>query len=107
MGDIIALDGEVIPEGGEYEMFDPNATWKRKILTNYYVKDLREKIFDKGKRVYNLPDVETIRDYCSKQIDTLWDEIKRFENPEIYHVDLSQGLYDTKQKLIDQLHEGI
>jgi len=60
------------------------------------------KIFDKGRCVYESPDLHTIRDYCREQVDTLWEEVKRFENPHRYYVDLSQKLWDIRAKL---LHE--
>lgn len=101
MGDVIALDNEVIPEDG-YTLFDEKAVWKKKHLTDYEVKNLRVRIFDKGKKVYDSPSVDDIRDYCREQIDTLWDVMLRFDNPQEYYVDLSQGLYDMKRELINE-----
>lgn len=101
LGDVITLADEVIPEDN-YELFDENAVWKKKTLTGYIVRNLREKIFDKGTLVYESPSVEEIREYCLKEIDTLWDEMRRFENPQEYYVDLSQGLFDLKRRLIEE-----
>lgn len=101
LGDVITLVDEVIPEDN-YELFDENAVWKKKTLTGYIVRNLREKIFDKGTLVYESPSVEEIREYCLKEIDTLWDEMRRFENPQEYYVDLSQGLFDLKRRLIEE-----
>lgn len=100
IADVITLDGEVIPEDGDYEIFDPQFIWKRKTLRNFTAKNLRKRIFDKGKLVYKSPPLEEIRAYCLSQIDTLWDEILRFENPHKYYVDLSLDLWDVKTGLI-------
>ncbi|HWQ77202.1 MAG TPA: nicotinate phosphoribosyltransferase [Anaerovoracaceae bacterium] len=102
IADVITLDHEKTPNGGAYEIFDPRITWKRKTITNFYARNLREQIFDKGKCVYQLPDIEEIRDYCKAQIDTLWEEILRFENPHEFYVDLSKELWELKNKLIEE-----
>ena len=103
LADVIALDGETIPEDGEYEIFDPEAVWKRKRLRNFYVKNIREKIFDGGKLVYESPSVDEIKAYCAEQLDTMWDETKRFENPQTYYVDLSYNLWKLKNDMIEEL----
>ncbi len=100
IADVITLDGEVIPEGRDYEIFDPQFIWKRKTLRNFKAKNLRRQIFKNGESVYKSPPIEEIRAYCLSQIDTLWDEILRFENPHKYYVDLSQELWDVKTGLI-------
>lgn len=102
IADVITLDHEKIPEGEEYEIFDPQITWKRKKISNFYAKNLRAQIFDKGKCVYQLPSIDEIRDYCKAQIDTLWEEILRFENPHEFYVDLSKELWEMKTKLIEE-----
>lgn len=99
--DVITLDGETIPEQDEYEIFDPNATWKKKTITNYYVKNLREQVFDKGRKVYNSPSIGEIKAYCASQLDAMWDEMKRFENPQTYYVDLSPKLWQLKHDMIE------
>ena len=104
LADVMTLDGETIPEEDGYEIFDPNAIWKRKTLNNFYAKNLRVQRFDAGKCVYESPSIDEIKDYCAAQIDTLWDEMLRFENPQTYYVDLSQNLYDLKQKLLSENH---
>ncbi len=100
LADIIVLDGETIPEGEEYEIFDPEAVWKRKKIKNFYVRNLREQIFEGGKCVYKCPSIDEIRDYCTQQLDAMWDEMKRFENPQTYYVDLSSKLWNLKQELV-------
>ena len=81
-------------------MFDPYATWKTKTIHNFVAKPLQVPIFLGGKLVYQLPKLEEIQQYCSDQMDTLWDEVKRFDNPHNYYVDLSQTLWNTKYDLI-------
>lgn len=102
LADVITLEGEEINESEPYEIFDQNAVWKRKKITNFTVKNLRKQIFDKGRLIYEIPSIEKIRDHCAGQIKTLWDEMLRFENPQIYYVDLSQKLWEMKHKLIEE-----
>jgi nicotinate phosphoribosyltransferase len=98
--DLLTLRGETIDESQPLELFDPEATWKRKTLTAFTAKPLLEPIFLGGKLVYRLPTIEESRAYCARQVDLLWDEVKRFENPHHYYVDLSQQLWDVKQELL-------
>ena len=67
------------------------------------MKNLREKICEGGKCVYRCPDIEEIKDYCAKQLDAMWDEMKRFENPQTYYVDLSYNLWKLKHDMIEEL----
>jgi len=101
IADVITLDHENIPNGSDYEIFDPQFIWKRKTVSNFEAKNLRRQIFDKGRLVYELPAIGEIKEYCQKQILTLWDEILRFENPHEYYVDLSKELWDLKNRLIE------
>lgn len=102
LGDIIALAEEEGPSGEEIEIFDPNAVWKRKKITNFYARHLREQIFRGGKCVYELPSLEEIKKYCKEQLDVMWDEMKRFENPQTYYVDLSENLWRLKYAMIEE-----
>ena len=106
IADVITLADEVIDAGKSYDLFDPEYTWKRKEVSDFSVKPLLTPIFVKGKRVYDLPDVHDVRDFCSQQIDTLWEEVLRFENPQKYYVDLSQNLWDLKFSLLKELSES-
>jgi nicotinate phosphoribosyltransferase len=101
IADLITLAHEEIPREGEYEIFDPQFIWKRKTISNFYAKNLQEKIFDKGRLVYQLPSINEIRTYCKEQVATLWDEILRFENPHEYYVDLSKELWEMRIKLLE------
>ena len=82
------------------ELFDPEATWKRKTVTDFTAVPLLAPVFQAGKLVYQSPSIEEIRAYCVRQVDTLWDEVKRFENPHNYYVDLSQKLWDVRAQLL-------
>lgn len=102
IADVVTLSGETIPADDVYEIFDPEHTWKRKKISNFYAVSLLEKIFDKGNCVYESPDIKDIKDYCAKEVEKLWDEVKRLENPHTYYVDLSQRLWDVKNKLLNE-----
>jgi nicotinate phosphoribosyltransferase len=100
IADVITLHDEVIDDSKPYEIFDPEHVWKRKLIENFIAKPLQQQIFEGGKCVYTSPAVSEIRDYCKEQLNTLWDEVLRFENQHKYYVDLSQALWDEKQKLL-------
>ncbi len=102
IADLITLADEVIDDSQPYELFDPDVTWKRKTVDNYIARPLLQPLFVKGKCVYDYPDLEDIRNYCAEQVDTLWDEVKRFENPHNYYVDMSQALWDMKNEMINK-----
>lgn len=100
LADLISLNDEKIDTDKPLEIFDPIHVWKRKTLTDYYVKDLLVKIFENGKACYKNPSVMEIRDYAKKECEKLWPEILRFENPHNYYVDLSNGLWNLKHNLL-------
>lgn len=101
MADLITLADETIDDEQPYELFDPDHTWKRKTIENFTSVSLKEKIFENGKFIGKDRDIRELRDYCAAQIDTLWDEVKRFENPHNFYVDLSQKLWDEKNRLLE------
>ena len=98
--DYITVWDERVDEERSLELFDPRATWKRKTFTDFKVRELQTPVFRNGELVYQQPDLKEIQAYCLEQVDTLWDEVKRFENPHTYYVDLSQKLWDIKQTLL-------
>ena len=98
--DLLCVHDEVIDFTQPLELFDPDATWKRKTFTNFTARELLAPIFVGGKRVYTSPTITEMRAYCAQQVDLLWDEVKRFENPHNYYVDLSQKLWDIKHDLL-------
>ncbi len=102
IADYLGVWDETVDDSGDFEIFDPEAVWKRKTVYNFEAKELQVPIFQKGELVYKLPDLNSIRAYCAAQVDTLWDEVKRFDNPHSYYVDLSQKLWDIKQSMLLQ-----
>ena len=91
---------ETVDDSKNIRIFDPEATWKEKEVYNFTARELQVPIFKNGELVYTLPTLDEIRDYCHAQVDTLWDEVKRFDNPHTYYVDLSQRLWDIKYDLL-------
>lgn len=102
LADELCLYDEVIDDSQPHTIFDPTAIWKTKTLTNYEVHELQVPIFKSGELVYSEPSLYEIRESCLKQVDGLWDEVKRFENPHKYYVDLSKKLWDVKQELLNR-----
>ena len=100
IADYLCVFDETVDDSGEMEIFDPEATWKRKTVYNFTAKELHVPIFKNGELVYKCPDLQQIRQYCLEQVDTLWDEVKRFDNPHTYYVDLSEKLWDVKYGLL-------
>lgn len=102
IADLLTLENENVSELTEYELFDPDYAWKRKTVNNFVARQLLVPVFEKGKAVYRSPSLCDIRSYCAEQVDTLWEEVLRFENPHNYYVDLSKELWLEKQRLIDE-----
>lgn len=100
IADYISLWEETLDTTKPFTIFDPTCIWKTKTLVNFEAKPLLEPIFEKGVCVYQMPSLEEIRTYCKEQVDSIWDEVKRFEYPHKYYVDLSKSLWDSKQKLL-------
>ena len=100
IADYLCVYDETVDDSGEFEIFDPEATWKTKQVYDFTAKELQVPIFKNGELVYQCPTLEEVRTYCLEQVDTLWDEVKRFDNPHTYYVDLSQKLWDIKYGLL-------
>lgn len=103
--DYITLWDETVDASQPLELFDPEATWKRRVYSNFTAKPLLEQIFANGELVYQQPELHEIQRYCQEQVGLLWDEVKRFEYPHNYYVDLSQKLWDIKQELLHRRDE--
>ncbi len=101
LADVITLNYEKIDDTKPYEIFDPVYTWKRKTLTDFTAEKLQVKIFENGKQVYTSPSVAEISAYRKKSVDNLWDEVKRFEKPHTYYVDLSEDLWQQRNSLLN------
>ena len=100
IADYLCVWDETVDDSKNIRIFDPEATWKEKEVYNFTARELQKPIFKNGELVYKLPTLEEIRTYCKQQVDTLWDEVKRFDNPHNYYVDLSQRLWDIKYDLL-------
>ncbi len=105
LADYITLADEVVDDTKPITIFDPKDVWKRKTFTNFHAEKLHVQVFKNGVQCYQSPSIEEIREYCAQQLETLWDEVKRFENPHTYYVDLSQKLWDVKQNLMEEMNE--
>ena len=103
--DLICLVEEEFDTSRDLILFDPQEPWKRTRLHGgeYTMRDLMIQVFDNGECVYTSPSVMEMRDFCAKELDTLWDETRRLVNPHNVHVDLSQKLYDIKLQLLDEM----
>lgn len=104
--DLLMLRDESIDEDAPLEIFDPEYTWKRRVIENYTARELLVPIFKNGELVYNLPQLDEIRDHCARELATMWKEVLRFENPHEYYVDLSQKLWDLKHDMISKYIKG-
>ncbi|MBQ2315819.1 MAG: nicotinate phosphoribosyltransferase [Clostridia bacterium] len=102
IADVITLNDEKIVSGEPYEIFDPIHTWKRKTVTDFIAVKLQKQIFKSGKCVYESPDVSEIAAYRAEQVESLWDEVKRFEKPHTYYVDLSHKLWELRNELLNK-----
>lgn len=104
--DYICLHDETPDFSKPIEIFDPEYTWKRQTYTNYTVRELLIPVFRAGELVYDVPPLSVTRNYCRGEIETMWDEVLRFENPHNYYVDLSQKLWDLKHEMIARYIKG-
>jgi len=107
VADLICVHDEVIDETKPLTIFDPINTWKKNTYTNYYVKELLKPIFKDGKLLYNVPEIAEVKAYCACELDSIWDEVKRFEHPHRYYVDLSERLWKVKSELTQKMADSI
>ena len=104
MADYICVHDERPDFTQPLELFDPEATWKRKTVSDFTARPLLVPIFEGGKLVYQIPAIQESRAHCLREVDNLWDEVKRFEFPHNYYVDLSQKLWDVRAELLAEKH---
>lgn len=100
--DVLTMLDEVIDDSKPYTIFNPENPWMKKTLKNFKAERIRKKVFEGGRLCYDFPNVREIRDYSQKQLNLLWGEVRRFDNPHIYYVDLSRKLWEQKQKLLSE-----
>ncbi len=98
--DLICVYDETVDDTQPLEIFDPENTWKTKVLTNFEAKELLVPVFKNGKQVYTSPSLDEIRAHCKVSLQSMWEEVKRFDNPHNYYVDLSRKLWDIKYGMI-------
>ncbi|MBE6569366.1 MAG: nicotinate phosphoribosyltransferase [Ruminococcaceae bacterium] len=104
--DYLCIHDETVDVTKPLEIFDPEHTWKRLTMENFTARELLIPIFKNGELVYDVPPLSVVRNYCQTEIDSMWDEVLRFENPHTYYVDLSQKLWDLKYSLISRYIKG-
>ncbi len=101
IADVIALHDEVIDDTKPYEIFDPVHIWKRKKVENFRAQPLQQRLFRHGECVAEEKSLPELREFCREQVNTLWEEVQRFDNPHRYYVDLSHPLWKLKQDMLD------
>ncbi|MGI5959053.1 MAG: nicotinate phosphoribosyltransferase [Massiliimalia sp.] len=102
LADLICVHDETINENEPLTLFDPDYIWKKKTFTDFEARELLVPVILKGRTVYKTPSIQKLQQYCKEQVNTLWDEVTRFENPHNYYVDLSQKLWDIKHQLLEE-----
>lgn len=102
LADVMTLPDETIDDSKPYVIFDPESTWKKKTIVDFVAKELQVPIFKNGECVYESPSLDSMKKTCEESIDALWDEVKRFENPHKYYVDMSQRLWDIRYELLSK-----
>ena len=105
IADVITLKHEIIDDSKPYEIFDQIHIWKNKKVENFYAKKLQVPIYVNGDLVYKIPSLEEIKAYSIDQVNTLWEEVKRFSNPHKYYVDLSKDLWFLKKSMLEKVKE--
>ena len=103
--DLLCVFDETVDDTKPLEIFDPVHTWKRKTLTDFTARELLVPVFKDGKQVYVLPSIHEIKEHCKREIEFVWDEVLRFENPHNYYVDLSQKLWDIKNEMLHKMRK--
>ncbi len=104
IADYLCVHDETVDDSMPMVIFDPDATWKKKEVYDFTAREMQVPVFQGGRLVYQLPSLEEIRAYCRREVDSLWDEVKRFDNPHRYYVDLSKKLWDIKYRLLERTY---
>lgn len=104
IADYVTEYGEEVDTSKPITIFDPNATWKKQTLENVYAVPVLEQVFAGGKSLYTPLSLQQLQNYCLEQVDHLWEEVKRFENPHRYYVDLSPRLWQMKRDLLEKVN---
>lgn len=99
--DLLCVWDETVDDTKPLEIFDPDFTWKRKTMENFTATELLVRVFKNGELVYDLPSLEEIRNHCAEELEGMWDEVRRFNNPHNYYVDLSKRLWEIKHRMLN------
>lgn len=105
IADVITLNNEVINDNEPYTIFDQVHIWKTKEINNFYAKKLQVPVYVNGELVYEKPTLNEIRNYCKEQVNTIWEEVRRFVNPHKYYVDLSKDLWTLKKTMLENVRK--
>ena len=100
--DYICMSHETVDGTKPLEICDPDARWKRKVMEDFTAVELQVPIFKNGELVYKLPTLDEIKRRCAYEVSTLWPEVKRFDFPHQYYVDLSEELMALKDDMLRQ-----
>ena len=103
--DYICMHDETVDDSQPLEICDPQSRWKRKTMENFRAYEMMVPIFKDGQLVYKLPTLKEIKTYCAYQVSTLWPEVKRFDYPHQYYVDLSPKLMELKDKMLSEARQ--
>ena len=104
--DLIALRDEKFDFTKPITLTHPTERWKTITFTDYIARELPIKAVENGKLAYNTPSIKEIADYARKETETFWDEYKRLDQPHIFKVDLSDGLYALKTDMLARIRKG-
>ena len=104
--DLIALEYESFDTAMPLTLTHPTMRWKSTTLEKYTMKKLLVPVFLNGRQVYKLPSLAESAEHCRREKASFWDEYLRNVNPQIYKVDLSDALYELKQRLINERTGG-
>ncbi len=100
--DLISLFNEDIPAQSPLVLRHPTMENKQRTLKKSeidYIEKLLIPVIQSGKIVYDMPDIPKMRKIRQADINALDPGVRRLMNPHIYHVSLSQKLWDLKQEL--------
>src|SRR5688572_8331661 len=96
--DIITCDGETKADV-MYHPFEPD---KSLDLKGYKQEPLLSKVMENGRISVAQPNIKEIANYCRARLALLPDEHKRFDNPHIYKVGISEKLREERNQLKHQ-----
>lgn len=103
VADLITLREEEIDEAKPLKIFHPLETWKRFTVKNFRAEPLLHTIVEKGKLVYEFPELAEIRAFSARELSRFWEEYLRLDMPELYKVDLSEKLHSLKSEMLDRI----